>query len=151
MTDEPIIVEAEQVAADVTILDTFREGKGSIVARTPKKEIVETSEDKPKDVDATEEINSIKAMVDIGVDATEDLVQICKMSEHPRAFEVLSTLMRTVIDGNKTIHDMKTGKGGTSNNGNATTIDNRTQNNVVVNMPTSELMNLISEKDNLNE
>ena len=39
-----------------------------------------------------------------------EMLEIAKQSEHPRAFEVVSTLMKTVLDANKDFADMSSKK-----------------------------------------
>lgn len=45
-------------------------------------------------------------VIEKGTEAIEDMLNIARSSEHPRAYEVLSTLMKTIIDANKDLVEM---------------------------------------------
>ena len=45
-----------------------------------------------------------------GEEAMREMLEIAKQSEHPRAFEVVSTLMKTVLDANKDFADISSKK-----------------------------------------
>ena len=40
-------------------------------------------------------------VIEKGTQALEDMLDVAKASEHPRAYEVVSTLMKTLVDANK--------------------------------------------------
>jgi hypothetical protein len=40
-------------------------------------------------------------VIEKGSKALEDMLDVAKASEHPRAYEVVSTLMKTLVDANK--------------------------------------------------
>lgn len=40
-------------------------------------------------------------VIEKGTEALEDMLNVAKASEHPRAYEVVSTIMKTLIDANK--------------------------------------------------
>ena len=44
---------------------------------------------------------NVRNIIDLGDDAVREMVEIAKQSESPRAFEVVSTLMKTLLDANK--------------------------------------------------
>jgi hypothetical protein len=46
----------------------------------------------------------------MGDDAVQEMVSIAKQSESPRAFEVVSTLMKTLLDANKEFVDLSSKK-----------------------------------------
>ena len=48
--------------------------------------------------------------METGEEAMREMLEIAKQSEHPRAFEVVSTLMKTVLDANKDFADMSSKK-----------------------------------------
>lgn len=53
---------------------------------------------------------NIKDILVQGSDVLEDMIELAKASDHPRAFEVAGNLMKTLIDANKDlidIHDKK--------------------------------------------
>jgi hypothetical protein len=41
-----------------------------------------------------------------GSEALDDMMEVARMSEHPRAFEVLSTMMKSIADINGSLIDM---------------------------------------------
>ena len=45
--------------------------------------------------------SSLYNVIENGQDAMQELLQIASTSQHPRSFEVLATLMRTLVDANK--------------------------------------------------
>lgn len=53
---------------------------------------------------------NIKGILEKGEDAVSEMLEIAKQSEHPRAFEVVSTLMKTMLDANKDLADISTKK-----------------------------------------
>lgn len=62
------------------------------------------SEDNLKEdlADAYEQTKSnLQDLIDQGKDAMEEVLQVAKNSQHPRAFEVYGTLLKNVVDANK--------------------------------------------------
>ena len=53
---------------------------------------------------------NIEDVMENGKDAMKEMLEIAKQSEHPRAFEVVSTLMKTVLDANKDYADISSKK-----------------------------------------
>lgn len=45
-------------------------------------------------------------VIEKGTQALEDMLNVAKASEHPRAYEVVSTLMKTLVDANKDLVSM---------------------------------------------
>lgn len=45
-------------------------------------------------------------VIEKGTQALEDMLDVAKASEHPRAYEVVSTLMKTLVDANKDLVEM---------------------------------------------
>jgi uncharacterized protein YsxB (DUF464 family) len=50
---------------------------------------------------------NIHEVIQTGTYAIEKLSQIADQSQHPRAFEVLATLMKTMLDANKDLLDLQ--------------------------------------------
>jgi len=68
-------------------------------------EIIEPTKQK---VELTDEENDYKYarenfynVIEKGTDALEQMLDVARASEHPRAYEVVSTLMKTLVDANK--------------------------------------------------
>jgi hypothetical protein len=53
---------------------------------------------------------NIKNIIEQGDDALKEMISLAKQSESPRAFEVASTLMKTLLDANKDFVEMSTKK-----------------------------------------
>jgi hypothetical protein len=53
---------------------------------------------------------NIQNIIEKGDDALKEMMDLAKQSESPRAFEVASTLMKTLLDANKDFVDMSTKK-----------------------------------------
>ena len=45
-------------------------------------------------------------VIEKGSEALEQMMDVARASEHPRAYEVISTLMKTLVDANKDLVDM---------------------------------------------
>lgn len=50
--------------------------------------------------------NNFHSIIEKGKDALDEMMSIAKASEHPRAFEVVSTLMKTLVDANKDLANL---------------------------------------------
>jgi len=53
---------------------------------------------------------NVADVIETGKDAMMEMLEIAKQSEQPRAFEVVSTLMKTLLDANKDYADISTKK-----------------------------------------
>ena len=66
---------------------------------------------KRRDVDSDEQYSEIQANIrnaaDIGEMALQELAQIASQSQHPRAYEVISTLMGQLVNANKQLLDIE--------------------------------------------
>lgn len=64
----------------------------------------------PEDDETVRDIETargnVKSILDRGDDALQEIISIAKQSESPRAFEVVSTLMKTLLDANKDFVDL---------------------------------------------
>ena len=72
----------------------------------PVQEIVQSST-VDQEEDYTLARRTFRALIDKGNNAIEDLTDLAKQSESPRAYEVLSTLMKTVADTTKDLYDLQ--------------------------------------------
>jgi hypothetical protein len=102
-------------------MSKFEKSMENIFDITPKEESFplvtkpEIIENKPKsdslDVDLTDAYeqskNNLQEIIDQGKEAMNDILQIAKASEHPRAFEVFGTLLKNVTDANKELIAMQ--------------------------------------------
>lgn len=84
---------------------------------------------------------NIENIINLGDDAVKEMVAIAKQSESPRAFEVVSTLMKTLLDANKDYVEMSTKKRYAKEE--QTTTQNVTNNNLIVS--TADLLKMIKD------
>lgn len=54
--------------------------------------------------------SNIKNIIEQGDDSLKEMIELAKQSESPRAFEVASGLMKTLLDANRDFVDMSTKK-----------------------------------------
>ncbi len=85
--------------------------------------------------DAEEVKDNIRGIIEKGTDVLEEMINLAKTSEQPRAYEVLAGMMKVMLDANKDLidtskkkHDIKYGKDARA----PTTSTNITDSNVVV-------------------
>jgi hypothetical protein len=79
----------------------------SIVKRvSPKKEELDNKHDLDYEYARTNFYNVIES----GTEALEQMLEVAKASEHPRAYEVVATIMKTLIDSNKELVAMSSKK-----------------------------------------
>ena len=97
------------------------------IINMPKKEITKVEKVKPsingqdEDIDFQYARENLYNLIERGQDGLEELLEIAKQSEHPRAFEVvgqmidkLTTTNKELLNLHKTKKDIKTEKGPTS-------------------------------------
>ena len=102
------------------------------IIEKPKKEIVKVEKVKPpvngedEDTDFQYARENLYNLIERGQDGLEELLEIAKQSEHPRAFEVvgqmidkLTTTNKELLTLHKTKKDIKTENGGPTNVTNA--------------------------------
>jgi len=86
---------------------------------------------------------NIENIIQLGDDSVKEMVEIAKQSESPRAFEVVSTLMKTLLDANKDYVEMSTKKRYAKEEKQAET--QVTNNNLIVS--TADLLKMIKGED----
>ena len=82
----PVVVEAEEVLPAVTV----------------------NVEDDENLKDLTKVRENIEGVIELGNEAVREMLEIAKQSESARGFEVVSTLMKTLLDANKDFADVST-------------------------------------------
>ncbi len=91
-------------------LQSLNEGEGELVV--PKKS--ELAEIKPVDDKVDRDYDYARTnfynIIETGTEALEQMLDVAKASEHPRAYEVVSTIMKTLVDANKDLVSMSTKK-----------------------------------------
>lgn len=76
---------------------------GEIVEEPKKKSISDAPEDERDYAYARENFYNV---IEKGTEALENMLDVARASEHPRAYEVVSTLMKTLVDANKDLVKM---------------------------------------------
>ena len=95
------------------------------------------AEENLKDIELAK--RNIENIISLGDDSVKEMVEIAKQSESPRAFEVVSTLMKTLLDANKDFVEMSTKKRYAKEEHKTET--NVTNNNLIVS--TADLLKMI--------
>lgn len=85
--------------------------------------------------------NNIRDLVTKGGDSLDTLLQLASSSESPRAFEVVSTMMKTLVDANKEYVQMSEKKKYAKEDHPATQQNNVTNNNLI--LTTNDLLKMI--------
>jgi uncharacterized protein YicC (UPF0701 family) len=88
---------------------------------------------------------NLQELIDQGKEAMDEILQIAKVGQHPRAFEVYGTLLKNVVDANKellAIQKQMRDMSGNKKNEQNTTIDK-----AIFIGSTAELNRLIKGKD----
>ena len=91
---------------------------------------------------------NIENIINLGDDAVREMTEIAKQSESPRAFEVVSTLMKTLLDANKDYVEMSTKKRYAKEEDQQGKTE-VTNNNLIVS--TSDLLKMIKGEKDINE
>jgi len=99
--------------------------------------------------DLTKVRENIEGVIALGNEAVREMLEIAKQSESARGFEVVSTLMKTLLDANKDFADVSTKKKFAKEEimgprENAQT--NVTNNNLIVS--TADLLKMLKENEN---
>jgi hypothetical protein len=115
---DPIIEEFRHLEEEFNIVEA------PIIEVEPEKAIIEVTPNEIMEVAECEERsysdeltdkrredydyarNNIKMAIEQGADALEDLLAIAKSSESPRSFEVLSNLMKSIVESNEKLIDI---------------------------------------------
>ena len=96
---------------------------------------VASGKDVDREADRKLAIDNIKGVIELSAKPLEELAELAVQSQSARAFEVFSTLMRSVVDANKTlidIHDRKEGHAGREPRSVQQGDDGRTLNQTIV-------------------
>ena len=101
--------------ADVLGLRPLEEAKQDnlpdIIEAETVHEIVPVNPDEDETIKDIEQARgNIKNIIEQGDDALKEMIALAKQSESPRAFEVASNLMKTLLDANKDFVEMSTKK-----------------------------------------
>ena len=89
---------------------------------------------------------NLKKVIDSGHDALDNMLEIAKQSEHPRAFEVVNQIMKTMADAQKDLLELKQRQ--QKINGEDKTAPQNVTNALFVGS-TAELQKIVKGKDNV--
>jgi gas vesicle protein len=120
-----------------SMAETIEESRVTVMNETP-------STDNDIDDDYKYARENLKEIIDSAQQSIADLASIASTSESPRAYEVLSTMMKTIVDANKDLLDIHKSVKKLKEDNNTSAPQNVT--NALYVGSTSDLMNLI--KDN---
>jgi len=80
--------------------------KGELVESTPTAIVVNNKAEDQANKDYDYARHNFYNVIEKGTHALEDMLDVAKASEHPRAYEVVSTIMKTLVDANKDLVSM---------------------------------------------
>jgi len=118
-------------------LDDVVEGK--VIERTE----VPTDDKANKDYEYAR--SNFYNVIESGTEALEQMLDVAKASEHPRAYEVVSTIMKTLVDANKDLVKMSTDKLKVEGESSTDSSQNPTTNNNLFVGSTKELQQLLKD------
>lgn len=84
-------------------------------------------------------------VIEKGATALEEILEVAKESEHPRAYEVVATIMKTIVDANKDLVDIGKQKKEIEEKANTSHEEKKTINNNMFVGSTAELQQLLKE------
>jgi hypothetical protein len=87
-------------------LDEVIDVKSTVKRVSPSKRELDNKLDTDYEYARTNFYNVIES----GTEALEQMLEVAKASEHPRAYEVVATIMKTLIDSNKELVAMSSKK-----------------------------------------
>jgi hypothetical protein len=90
----------------LTPLNDVIDVKSTVTRVSPSKHEL----DNKHDVDYEYARTNFYNVIESGTEALEQMLEVAKASEHPRAYEVVATIMKTLIDSNKELVAMSSKK-----------------------------------------
>jgi hypothetical protein len=88
------------------VIDKNEETSTELVVQEPADIVPVVVENSETIQDIEQARSNIKNIITHGDDALKEMMSLAKQSESPRAFEVASTLMKTLLDANKDFVEM---------------------------------------------
>jgi len=91
-------------------IENFNESEGELVVpkNTEVSDLNPINDKVEKDYDYAR--TNFYNIIETGTEALEQMLDVAKASEHPRAYEVVSTIMKTLVDANKDLVSMSSKK-----------------------------------------
>ena len=113
--------------------------EGKVIER----KVVPTDDKRDKDYEYAR--SNFYNVIESGTEALEQMLEVAKASEHPRAYEVVSTIMKTLVDANKDLVKMSTDKLKVEGESNPDSPKGVTTNNNLFVGSTNELQQLLKD------
>jgi len=104
--------------------------------------------DRASDDDFDYARENLYSVIERGTEAMEEMLDVAKQSNHPRAFEVVSTIMKTLLDANKDLVEMSDNKKKQKQEENAPRQAEKIENNVHFHGTTEDLRKMVEELKN---
>ena len=103
------------IDADQEVLDLLKEGDGRqkpselIESRSQTYQVpsLQDSNDDPEEAIKKEVESNLRKVIDYGQEAIKDLADLASSSEHPRPYEAMSALLKSVVDANQALLDVR--------------------------------------------
>ena len=91
------------------IFDLPNNTKPMVEVLKDSRDVIEKFDAHDHDIDADYEYarDNLRSMINAAQQSIEDLSSIASTSESPRAYEVLSTLIKTIVDANKDLLELQ--------------------------------------------
>lgn len=109
------------IEADQEIIDLLKEGDGrqspsSIIEAKHSSEVLSRSLDTDDGTDQEEKVkkeveDNLRKVIDYGNEAIKDLADLASSSEHPRPYEAMSSLLKSVVDANVALLEVRKPRG----------------------------------------
>ena len=119
-----------------------------VVPVTAKSIVVKdsTADERQFETDAAMARNNIIDIVTKGGNALDEIMDVANQSQHPRAYEVVSTIMNGLVSANESLLKLHKEKKEFMASP-STTDDVKTVNNTQINLTTADLLNMIQDKN----
>lgn len=91
--------------------------------------------------------DTLYQLIEKGKDALEDMIEVARSSEHPRAYEVLSGLIKNVSDVNDKLLDLNKKQKAMDENDKPASIENQ-QNNYYLSS-TADIQKMLKQEDDI--
>ena len=99
-------MDHEDKIADSLGLSPMKPAVQGEIVETPVTKQVAVNSKTDEENDYSYARDNFYNVIEKGTQALEDMLDVAKASEHPRAYEVVSTLMKTLVDANKDLVSM---------------------------------------------
>lgn len=101
----------EEISLEIVdIQEEKEEEQLPVISETKKTDLaaIADADETLKDIEKARK--NIEKIIELGGESLDEMIALAKQSESPRAFEVASTLMKTLLDANRDFVEMSTRK-----------------------------------------